>query len=287
MTDRMTNRLILVAVVILLAAYAHRACAGPPSATRAGWFAAANAAAGWTPAKINDLALWLDASDDSTLWANSLATVAVTNGGIVARWDDKSGRGNHAIETSSNSGPTKGEGKLIWNAATPNRMVVSYAPELHAGSAYTVWVALKHTAGFRIMQYGGGSGVAIDRWFFSQAASLGVAGVFQSVGFASGSWTASGAIFSTAIGNIAKWTNGSLISQLATTTPQSAHAGDLTLGYRHHSPSGDFGGEMGEIILVSTAITADERQKIEGYLAHKWGLAANLPSGHPYKSAAP
>jgi hypothetical protein len=28
-------------------------------------------------------------------------------------------------------------------------------------------------------------------------------------------------------------------------------------------------------------------QKAEGYLAHKWGLEANLPSGHPYKSSAP
>ena len=26
-----------------------------------------------------------------------------------------------------------------------------------------------------------------------------------------------------------------------------------------------------------------ERQKIEGYLAHKWGLTANLPSAHPFK----
>lgn len=28
-------------------------------------------------------------------------------------------------------------------------------------------------------------------------------------------------------------------------------------------------------------------QKAEGYLAHKWGLTANLPVSHPYKSSAP
>jgi len=28
-------------------------------------------------------------------------------------------------------------------------------------------------------------------------------------------------------------------------------------------------------------------QKAEGYLAHKWGLTANLPVDHPYKSSAP
>ena len=28
-------------------------------------------------------------------------------------------------------------------------------------------------------------------------------------------------------------------------------------------------------------------EKAEGYLAHKWGLTANLPVTHPYKSSAP
>ena len=28
-------------------------------------------------------------------------------------------------------------------------------------------------------------------------------------------------------------------------------------------------------------------EKAEGYLAHKWGLTANLPVSHPYKSSAP
>lgn len=28
-------------------------------------------------------------------------------------------------------------------------------------------------------------------------------------------------------------------------------------------------------------------QKIEGYLAHKWGTADKLPGGYPYKSSAP
>ena len=32
---------------------------------------------------------------------------------------------------------------------------------------------------------------------------------------------------------------------------------------------------------------ADERQEVEGWLAHEFGLTANLPSGHPYKTKAP
>jgi len=28
----------------------------------------------------------------------------------------------------------------------------------------------------------------------------------------------------------------------------------------------------------------DDRQKLEGYLARKWGLTDKLPNGHPYKA---
>ena len=48
-----------------------------------------------------------------------------------------------------------------------------------------------------------------------------------------------------------------------------------------------YDGLIVEVILVDAAASSDTRQRIEGYLAHKWGLAGSLPAGHPYKSAAP
>jgi hypothetical protein len=45
--------------------------------------------------------------------------------------------------------------------------------------------------------------------------------------------------------------------------------------------------KFAEIIVSSTLLSTLDRQKLEGYLAHKWGLAANLPSDHPYKTNAP
>ena len=44
---------------------------------------------------------------------------------------------------------------------------------------------------------------------------------------------------------------------------------------------------MYEIIVLHSAPSTDTRQRIEGYLAHKWGLTANLPSDHPYKNVGP
>jgi hypothetical protein len=47
---------------------------------------------------------------------------------------------------------------------------------------------------------------------------------------------------------------------------------------------GRFNGKFGEFIAFTTSA---DQEKVEGYLAHKWGLEANLPAGHTYKSTAP
>ena len=41
------------------------------------------------------------------------------------------------------------------------------------------------------------------------------------------------------------------------------------------------------IIYLSDTYDSVEREKIEGYLAHKWGLTSDLPSDHPYKNNPP
>ena len=45
--------------------------------------------------------------------------------------------------------------------------------------------------------------------------------------------------------------------------------------------------QIAEVIIYNVSLADADCRKIEGYLAWKWGLQANLPSGHPYKSAAP
>ena len=45
--------------------------------------------------------------------------------------------------------------------------------------------------------------------------------------------------------------------------------------------------EIAEAICINSALPTTDRQKLEGYLAHKWGLIANLPSGHPFKTTPP
>jgi hypothetical protein len=43
---------------------------------------------------------------------------------------------------------------------------------------------------------------------------------------------------------------------------------------------------IAEFVLVLSP-SDNDILKLEGYLAHKWGLTANLPAGHPYKTIGP
>jgi hypothetical protein len=89
---------------------------------------------------------------------------------------------------------------------------------------------------------------------------------------------------STSTGNVGIWVTGN--SQTITTnnlTPTFFATGT--------APSQIIGSAVGsdfyEIIVYDGIMTSLQRQQIEGYLAWKWGIQANLPSGHPYKTAAP
>lgn len=51
--------------------------------------------------------------------------------------------------------------------------------------------------------------------------------------------------------------------------------------------AGTFNGFISEILIYNTSLSQSNRQSVEGYLSWKWGLQGNLPSAHPYYSAAP
>jgi len=45
--------------------------------------------------------------------------------------------------------------------------------------------------------------------------------------------------------------------------------------------------DCGELLVYTSFLSTSEIEKVEGYLATKWGLLANLPSNHPYKNGYP
>jgi len=60
----------------------------------------------------------------------------------------------------------------------------------------------------------------------------------------------------------------------------------ITLGTRYNLAE-SFDGNYCEFMLFNVVLTTFQRQQVEGYLAWKWGLQANLPANHPFKNAPP
>jgi hypothetical protein len=46
-------------------------------------------------------------------------------------------------------------------------------------------------------------------------------------------------------------------------------------------------GFISEMVATSSLLSTADRQRLEGYLAWKWGLQANLPAGHPFRNNPP
>lgn len=48
-----------------------------------------------------------------------------------------------------------------------------------------------------------------------------------------------------------------------------------------------YDGVVHEVLIYNTNLSLDRRQKVEGYLANKWGISDALQAGHPYKINPP
>lgn len=76
--------------------------------------------------------------------------------------------------------------------------------------------------------------------------------------------------------------------------PASNHSANFTTDQYNYlgaagttSPSNVGGRNIGDFIVFNSILDSTNRDKITGYLSHKWGITASLPVGHPYKISPP
>lgn len=86
-------------------------------------------------------------------------------------------------------------------------------------------------------------------------------------------------------GDIQGYLDGDCIFYAQTPLP-GAWTAIAPYGY-NNATAFSFTGQQGELIFLSAVPDTDTRQKFEGYLAHKWGMAWRLDVSHPYKSSPP
>ena len=92
-------------------------------------------------------------------------------------------------------------------------------------------------------------------------------------------------------GTFKAYINGGQRSDPTLTTTTGITASDtwnsVSFGSRFASPRTNESIYYCEIIMFNTSLSLLDRQKIQGYLAWKWGFQSKLPVNHPYYSATP
>ena len=85
-----------------------------------------------------------------------------------------------------------------------------------------------------------------------------------------------------------QWADGNLEFNIDDRGDIPFTTSDLVIGARDQNGISSFGGfEVGEILIFNNALSDSEVEKLQGHLAHKWGLTDNLPGGHKYKTTLP
>jgi hypothetical protein len=243
----------------------------------------------WTPASISGLAAWYDSSDSSNVTLTSSS---------VDQWDDLSSNANHLTQSTSGNKPTYDTTTNTINS----KNVISFdgsddflESSLPAGFPADNDTYVTFAAVFRMRNTL--SGGMFD---FSSSTSTNTTCNFLTEAHVQKVRTTTSGTEATQ--STADTTNAHLWSGLikrddrqlrldggtASTQTTSATASaynNMRVG-RLFQDVLPLLGDYGEAIFF-TGNSSTDREKAEGYLAHKWGLAGNLPGGHPYKSAPP
>jgi hypothetical protein len=245
-------------------------------------------AAAWLPSQLSDLVLWLDAADSSTITLES---------GAVSEWRDKSGNDNHAAQSTSIYRPAVASSEqnsldVLRFSATDGSLIIP-STIMSSGGNMSVFAVCNQT----------GATPATNAHVLAQVAGVLVKSTQYSTGksrfqpYIDGSYRlaeSSSALSGWAILASVKDSTAGKLAIDGTTDGTYSYTGnietpanDFYIGRLPGVFDTEFFGDIAEILIIPSAVSTEGQQRIEGYLAHKWGLEANLPSGHPYKDSAP
>jgi hypothetical protein len=270
----------------------------------------------WTPAEITT-AGWWDASDSTTLFDATSGGSAVSADGAIARWEDKSGNARHWKQSTLGDRPLRKAAQVnsldtVLFDGTSDGMLLDADLSF---TSHTIFVMFRPSATItdasasEAFLTGGtfGSGTA-ETLLLTGSVTGNLSGerlshlivqdspVAQVYGYAKTNADVSGVNqfalqWNDSTTTFAGYLNGNT-DFAATSSAGGFSSGrkptDIRyLGYRGLNNTAHLGADICEVVILSSAATTDTRQRVEGYLAHRWGTTASLPGGHPYKTNPP
>jgi hypothetical protein len=244
----------------------------------------------WTPANITT-ALWFDAADTSTI---------TTSSNLVDQWNDKSGNGRNLTQILTdrptyNATGQNNLGTIEFNGAG-TRLDRN---QTYLSSTWTCVIAGKNfntATGGQMYVAQGSDTNETPRWQFGRNASglarmlqrndagtiSGISGDAHAVSAFIQSGTNDGSFLGVSLNGAALSTNTAVTGTFSTNKLSigALYSGTATV-------TSPWDGAVFEVVYAPTMLSTLDRQKVEGYLAHKWALTSVLPANHPYKTTAP
>lgn len=249
----------------------------------------------WAPTDVSGLTVWFDAGEGITYGTEP----------AVSSWADQSGNGETASQSTAGERPTTstaafgGRTSILFDGSDDNFNV--------SGGIYSETLAIVFAPTSTVVT-GTPSMILLDTTYNQALVALGSATTAILNEIISVWGQATGGRDGISNANIPSITGGSgHILVLRESASDNRHEmnydgnGDLanltagtTSAWTSHAGKmgatgifNEYGGHIAEVVSYSGALSDTDLSKLEGYLAHKWGLEGNLPGGHPYKSAPP
>lgn len=236
----------------------------------------------WTPAEIDaaDMLFWADADDATTITAA---------GGNVSQWNDKSGNDNHVSTATASIQPLTGtqtlDGKNVIDFIDDR---LEFSSSIAIRAAFVVVDDLDGSSASANIAPLFGEISDADLYTFVRTNATG-----EDISLDGTQTTQHTASFNAGTENTAR--NPSLglsIAQKAGpglwtclfSTPQTT-GGIAT--FISSSTTYNLDGRIAEMVFLTAVPTTDIKERLQGYLAHKWGLEGELPPGFTYKAAPP
>jgi len=242
------------------------------------------------PSRLSNLALWLDAGDSTTIKVDDTRV-------NITRWNDKSGNGNNlfpdVLSTPPSFGPTysnvlplpyvsftRGGGLKSANtlgelAGSKTIMAVYNCPD-RTNSSMNIQVGVNVSGrAFGLAQK---SDLAYTPFQYAVGDLISTPVSYTGINYAFASFDATA-------NNITGMVGFNSANLMASAFLNNISDSPLRIGDPSNTiyTASEF--QIYELIATSNALSASDRQEVEGYLANKWGLT--LPSGHPYKNFQP
>lgn len=240
--------------------------------------------AAWTPLALASILRWFRADN-----------IVGADGDPIGTWPDESGQGHDATASGGDRGVLKtniqnGLSILRWTAGTNGYRLPDAGVDLASNNTHSWFYACSGTLSNYsiILTYPYGAGWSYIQEYNTDGAFYhGAGGAYRlhTSALSNLTWYVLSLLKTGA--STAKFfkTGSEITAGSGTIGSTAAMTGDMQLAGYNANTYG-FIGDFGEAICLSNQ-DDDEARKVEGYLAWKWGLQANLPGGHPYVAGPP